>query len=110
MKFLIDEDVPVKVMAALTALGHEAVRVKPGSADPEIARLALSEKRTLLTLDKDFSNTILYPPSELTILLIHLHPPLAEPVIAAIQKYLASGSELKGLIILQPDGHLKISN
>ncbi len=110
MKFLIDEDIPVKVIRAFAALGHEANRVKPGSSDQEIARLAKLENRILVSLDKDFSNTLLFPPSEFNILLIRIHPPLAAPVIEATRKYLASGKELKGLVILHPEGHLNISD
>ena len=110
MKFLIDEDIPVKVISALIALDHKARRVKPTSADLANARLAKSEGEILVTLDKDFSNTLLFPPSEFDILLIRIHPPLADPIIEAIEKYLSSETKLKGLIILHPEGHLKISD
>ena len=41
MKFLIDEDIPVKLLKELIAQGHDAVRVTPGSADIDIAQIRI---------------------------------------------------------------------
>ena len=53
MKFLIDEDVPVKVLKHLNRNGHDAVRVESGSKDKEVAKTARKEDRILITLDKE---------------------------------------------------------
>ena len=57
MKFLIDEDVPVKLLRTLTAAGHDARRVAQATPDPTVAAQAREEDRVLVTLDNDFTNT-----------------------------------------------------
>ncbi len=105
---MIDEDVPVKVMSFLKASAHDTARVTPSSPDAQIARLAKTEKRILITLDKDFTNVSMYPPKELTIRHVQIHPPAIEIITAALQKLLALPvEEIKGLIILRESGHLR---
>ena len=103
MRFLIDEDVPVALLKALQRLGHDAVRVTPSTPDPAIADRSRTERRILITLDKDFTNTKLYPPTHLTTVHIQIHPPYAQDVIAAFLNLLNTLPQEKwsGLIILQ---------
>ena len=111
MKFLIDEDVPVKLIEALSAMGHDCLRVKPSSSDREIANQSKKEERILVTLDKDFSNIATYPPSEFNIVRIQIHPPYVEALIEAFEKLLKSVplDSFKGLIILEKSGHIRIT-
>ena len=105
MKFIIDENVPTKLVRILRGLGHDATRVVPTTPDPENARLARREGRTLITIDHDFTNRSQYPPKEFDILLIHIHPPEKEEVVKAVQTFLATDPKpLKGLVILGPGG------
>lgn len=102
MKFLIDEDVPLKLLRVLTDAGHDAIRVVPSSSDPTNAQRARNEGRVLVTLDNDFSNKALYPPALLTIVHIRLHPPYAEDVVAAFLGLLKERppEAFKGLMVL----------
>lgn len=50
MTFLVDEDVPVKLLTALRAAGHDALRVDPGTADRALAERAARERRVLILL------------------------------------------------------------
>ena len=111
MKFLIDEDVPLKVLKTLTALGHDAVRVPASTKDRDIADQAVRQSRILITLDKDFANRLLYPPSIFSIIHLRIHPPFADDLIIAIRQLLqkVSETELKGLIVLQKEAHVRIS-
>ena len=111
MKFLIDENIPTKLLTALSELGHDAVRVTLASSDAEIAEKAKKEGRVLVTLDKDFTNTFLYPPNQLDIIHVQIHPPYKESVIEAFQMLLKSlpPEKIKGLIILKKTGHVRIS-
>ena len=110
MKFLVDEGVPVVLLKELVRLGHDAVRVKPASSDAKVAKRATQEKRTLITLDKDFTNTLMYPPSQLNVIHIRIHPPLAERIVDSVKKLLGSLSreDWKGLIVLEEAGHIRI--
>src|SRR6266849_6249618 len=66
MKFKIDENLPVEVKELLVFNGHDAHTVYDenlaGQPDPIIATACLSEKRILVTLDRDFSDIRSYPP------------------------------------------------
>lgn len=57
MRFLADENIPVAVIDALTARGHDvqrSARLARGAADKDIVMAANRESRVLLTFDKDF--------------------------------------------------------
>jgi predicted nuclease of predicted toxin-antitoxin system len=61
VRWLADECVPAKLVALLRAAGHEVSYVaeeKPSTADSDVLELALSERRLLLTEDKDFGELI----------------------------------------------------
>ena len=106
MKFLIDEDVPVKLIEALNSLGHDAIRAKKGTPDPDNANRTKEEGRIFITLDKDFTNRSMYSPNLFNIIHIQIHPPYAEAVIDAVGGLLknTSPTKLKGLIVLRRSG------
>lgn len=58
MKFLADEDFPKPLVTKIRSLGYLVKTVQQknlqGSSDEIVARLALKEKRIILTFDKDF--------------------------------------------------------
>ena len=111
MNFLIDEDVPVKIMRELTAFGHNVTRVPTKSSDINNAKLAQSQNRILITLDKDFANTLLFPPTKFNIILIDIHPPYKNIILDALTKLLKTlpSKEFKGLIILMEDNFVRIT-
>jgi len=43
MKFLVDEDVSVKLIKALKSLNHDAVRVEPSSSDRDLGKFSLTK-------------------------------------------------------------------
>lgn len=57
MRLLADENFPLDAIDALRLAGHDILWIRafaPGSSDRDILKLAQSEKRILLTFDKDF--------------------------------------------------------
>lgn len=64
MRFLIDENVQVGVIPFLKATGHDAKRIQAGFKNGNVFAQARREKRTLITHDSDFLNSLLYPPAE----------------------------------------------
>ncbi len=57
MRFLADENCDMAAVRALRAAGHDVALAKercPSAEDEAVARLALDERRILLTEDKDF--------------------------------------------------------
>jgi predicted nuclease of predicted toxin-antitoxin system len=61
MNFLADESCAAPVIRALREAGHDIVAIAetaPGSADSQVLDLALNEKRTLITEDRDFGELV----------------------------------------------------
>lgn len=59
MRFLADENLPGRLVAALRAAGHDVAWVRteaPGSDDRTVLARAVAEGRILLTFDKDFGD------------------------------------------------------
>ena len=111
MNFLIDEDVPIQLIPTLRALGHSAERVSTSSSDITNALRATRENKILITLDKDFANTIIFSPTKFDIILVDFHPPLKGPIIKAMTQLLKTTppEKFKGLILLQENGSVRIT-
>ena len=61
MRFLLDENVPLLLNAALIERGHEALHVgliDPRAGDPSVLERARREERLLITFDSDFARMI----------------------------------------------------
>src|SRR5687768_7862440 len=58
MYFLLDENVPIALVALLEAAGHDVIHVTRSSyrsaADPVLWRLAADQGRIIVTMDLDF--------------------------------------------------------
>ena len=68
MLFIADANVFVPMVEGLRQMGHDVVDVKEKGleklSDPEVFQLAQNQRRVLITMDKDFSSILLYPPGE----------------------------------------------
>lgn len=66
MRFLVDENLPIDVVELLQDAGHDVSYVREsehrGASDKEIWRLAVQERRVILTRDLDFPLMELPPP------------------------------------------------
>ncbi len=69
MRFKTDENIPLEAVDLLRAAGHDARSVfdesLAGRPDGKIASICREERRTLITLDTDFSDIRTYPPARL---------------------------------------------
>ncbi len=106
LRVLCDENLPPAIIKELHAWGLDVARVKAGMTDQQVATMAQSEQRILITLDADFCNILAYPPQEyFGIIRIHIHPPLLATILKALKNLFDqyAGREFKGtLIILEP--------
>lgn len=63
----LDENVPDSVAGILRAAGHEVALARDeqlaGANDDRVLTVAASEGRTLVTLDRDFTNILRHPPA-----------------------------------------------
>ncbi|MCK5146228.1 DUF5615 family PIN-like protein [bacterium] len=97
IKFLIDVGVGKKVEESLLKNGYniKAVRdIDPGMADDSILRMAVSENRMVITMDKDFGELIFnsgLPHSG--VLLLRLEDARANEKINVLEKILEDHSE-----------------
>ena len=67
----------------------------------ELASLAIRKRCILLTRDRDFANTIMYPPKQFHgIVVLHIHPPKAEKLIKEIESLLAKVKNYEGKLIM----------
>lgn len=68
MKFKTDENMPVEAADDLRQAGHDAVTVADqqlaGQSDVRVADVCKAEGRAVVTLDLDFSDIRVYPPSD----------------------------------------------
>lgn len=63
MRLLANENVPLDSVDALRNAGHDVAWIRvlaPGSSDEEVLRRAVSEKRVLVTFDKDFGELVFH--------------------------------------------------
>ena len=113
MRFLIDEDVDIRLIGVLRRLGHEAKRVPAGTHNGAVMRLAQTEKRVLITRDADFTDSVKFPPSQLPgIIHVDIHPPRVIPITASLKTLLAEIPEtaLVGrLFVLDESGYSEFS-
>jgi uncharacterized protein with PIN domain len=61
MKFVVDESTGQSVVNELRRLGHDVLAIResyPSIDDPPILNIAVSEKRIVLTNDKDFGELV----------------------------------------------------
>jgi predicted nuclease of predicted toxin-antitoxin system len=89
--FLVDENLPPSVGCFMRDRGFDVKEVREagmaGASDDAIKSLAKEEGRTLLTLDKHFSNILAYSPgSHYGIVLVRIHPPLIDDIITALNQ------------------------
>ncbi|MCD6422541.1 MAG: DUF5615 family PIN-like protein [Elusimicrobia bacterium] len=110
MQFLADECVPYKTITLLKKNGFKIFTVEDlkitSRSDKEIFNKARTLKLTLITIDTDFGNIILYPPKiHYGIILLKLNKSNEPVVHSLLLKFLknASTKNLKGkLIIIEP--------
>lgn len=109
MRLLVDENVDVKVIGLLRRLGHEAIRTPAGTKNGTVMRLAIQERRVLVTRDSDFADSTRFPPSRCPgIIHLDIHPPRFDRIAPALKSFLAAVAEenIAGkLFVLGEDGY-----
>ena len=94
MRLLVDEDVDVRLISALKRLGHNVRRVPTGTQNDAVMRLARQERRTLITRDADFADTLLYPPAQSPgIIRLAIHPPWLQNLLPPLTHLLQTVPE-----------------
>ena len=104
-KFLLDENIPQSVRRFLERRGLKVAYVPKGITNHEVALLAVRSGATLVTRDSDFSNTLLYPPSQFHgIVVLKIHPPKPEKLIRGLERLITQFERLNHrLFIIEED-------
>ena len=115
MHFKLDENLDPRWKKILTESGHSASTVREekldGASDQTVAAICRSLGMALITVDLDFAQTAVYPPSEYSGLIVLRHPqPTLKGMsylIRQIVEMLKRESPKKHLWIVEP-GRIRI--
>lgn len=119
MRFKLDENLGGQSLNVLRSAGFDAMSVAQqqlsGTPDINLADICRSEERTLITMDVEFANPLLYPPHEYRgIVLIRIHGRPSRELIQAAMQTLREGLLTKDnpqgstIPLKGPDRHLWI--
>jgi predicted nuclease of predicted toxin-antitoxin system len=90
MRFLADENLDRRIAVRLRSAGHDAASSPKGLDDEAVAELAKTQARVLLTHDRDFADSLKFPPLKFSgIVLLALHPPTLERAVKAMEHLLS---------------------
>ena len=101
-RFLADEMIHADLIHFLNRSGHSILSVPKGFKNGEVYKFAKDNGRTLITQDKDFSDTKRYPPAGTEgILCVRIQPPTIENLIEGFKVFLAktSPADIQGKLI-----------
>lgn len=106
LKFLLDENIRIEVKKFLESKGFSVEYAEKGISNGKLISLSKNKGFILLTRDKDFINVSLFPPKDLFgIIVLTIHPPLAEKLIKSLKLLLGLVKEFKGkLFIVKEEG------
>lgn len=107
MKFLVDENVKLRLAKLLMVAGHDVLLPPKGTSDKEIGRLAKKESRILLTHDNDFALPALFCAKDYSgIILIKVFPPTFIKIAASLENLLCefkTAKDFKGKLVVLID-------
>jgi predicted nuclease of predicted toxin-antitoxin system len=115
MKFKSDENLPIDVAEELRQAGFDAMTVAEqqlaGQPDGRVADVCRAEGRALITLDLDFSDIRVYPPSGYSGIIV-LRPSVQTiaSILRLIRKIISmlSAEPLAGHLWIVDDGQVRI--
>lgn len=104
MRFLADENFPLPVIERMRMPGHDVLWARtdyPGVSDSVLLDLAETDRRILLTLDKDFRQIALQRREPLLhsgVILFRVHPAIPENMMLLVDAALSSATDWAGRI------------
>ena len=99
MRFLLDENVQVRVGNRLQKAAHDVARVPSGMRNGAVLVHAVSERRVLVTYDSDFLDSVRYPPARTPgIVYVRVHPASLDGAMRALERLMETvpATELAG--------------
>src|SRR3989338_3944420 len=87
-KFFSDEDVDARLVKSLSDKGIDIKYAPKGIKNSKLFSLACKESRAILSRDKDFLNTSLFPPTKLPLIVVlRIHPPAFSRLESPVSKF-----------------------
>ena len=115
MKFVLDENIPLRASLYLTGSGHEVTEIrltdKQGACDEEIFILAQELNAVFITTDRDFFHTIPFLfDHHCGVIVISLRQPNGEAILSRIKWAISNidKSSLDNKVILLKDSGYKV--
>lgn len=114
MRFLADESCDFAVVSALRAAGHDVIAVSDfarGAEDAAVVDAARSQRRILLTEDKDFGQLVFAAARASTGVILIRWPVSARSVLGAavVQLVASHGDSLTESFVVVEPGRVRIS-
>lgn len=112
MKIIADENVFEPILDFLKNEGHEVINVRAnglsGISDDKIYNLAVTQQLVIVTMDKDFSRMIRFPPERCGgIIVVKLYRMTVEKTTELFKHYFKTldlGKINRKLVIITPEG------
>ena len=112
MKIVADENLFEPIIDYLRELGHDVFSIRntshSGISDDEIYTLACREKRVIMTMDKDFSRILRFPPERCGgIVVVKIYKRPVEETLNIFKKFYQNIQEKDvkaNLVIITPEG------
>lgn len=114
MRLLANENFPLDAVLSLRAAGHDVAWIRedaPGARDPDVLARGQTEKRILLTFDKDFGELAFRARLDANsgIILFRIATPSAQHVARACVHVLASRNDWPGHFSVIEDERIRMT-
>lgn len=111
MKLFANENLFEPIIGYLRKKGHDVLSVREGFSgisDDEVYKRACNEKLVIITMDKDFSRILRFPPEKCAgIIVVKIYKRTVEETLALFKKHFTRISEKdisRNLMIITADG------
>ncbi|MBI5875061.1 MAG: DUF5615 family PIN-like protein [Deltaproteobacteria bacterium] len=112
MKMLADENLFEPIIQYMRDMGHDLTGIRDsglsGISDDEVYQLACKEKRTIITMDKDFERMVRFPPEWCEgIIVVKIYRRPVEETLHIFKKVyttMRNKDIRKKLVIITPEG------
>jgi len=113
LKLLLDENIGLKVFKGLQDLKWDVISIikeSPGISDEEVLKIAVREKRMIVTLDQDFGALVFKESKKHTgVILLRLNNILPENLLINIKWVLEKyGENIKGKFVIVSESRIRI--
>ena len=113
MKIKLDENLPARLAAFLSSLGHDVHTVPDenlsGHPDVDIWNAACAERRFLITQDLDFSDRRRFAPgTHAGLLLLRLREPGANALVATVSGVVGELEDWSGCFVVMTEHKIRV--